>query len=73
MLKQYPWKRVEPHHGFFVPALDLKAVREAGLKAAIQQRVFDANGVYVIKQGRLGVWFYRGWIAPKLQYESERF
>jgi hypothetical protein len=70
MLKQYPWTRVELHQGFFVPALDLKAVREAGLKAAIQQRVFDGRAVYVIKQGQLGVWFYRGWISPRLQDES---
>lgn len=70
MLKRYPWDRVESGQGFFVPALDLMAEREAGLLAAVKQRVTNARAVFVIKQGRLGVWFYRGWIAPRLQAGS---
>ena len=70
MLKTYPWGRVKPGQGFFVPALDLAAEREAGLLAAVKQRVTNARAVFVIKQGRLGVWFYRGWIAPRLQSGS---
>lgn len=70
MLKRYPWESVKHGQGFFVPALDLKTESEAGLKAAVRQRVFDARAAFIIKQGRLGVWFYRGWISPKWQSGS---
>lgn len=67
MLKSYPWADVKSGQGFFVPALDLDKAREDGLKAAVQQRVFDGRAVYVIKHGRLGVWFYRGALAQRLR------
>lgn len=59
MLKDYPWRRLEKGQGFFVPALDLEAVREAGLKSAIRDRVKDARAMYCVRQGMLGVLFYR--------------
>jgi hypothetical protein len=34
-------------------------VRQAGLKEALRCRVFDAQASPRIKDGKLGVWFYR--------------
>lgn len=59
MLKNYPWDKVEKGQGFFVPALDLDAVRLAGLKAAVRYRYTDMDAMYVIMQGQLGVLFFR--------------
>lgn len=59
MRKCFPWDRVERGQGFFVPALDLGAMREAGLLAAVPLRLKDARAAYVIRQGQLGVFFYR--------------
>jgi hypothetical protein len=64
MRKCFPWDRLERGQGFFVPALDLEAVREAGLLAAVPLRLKDARAMYAIRQGRLGVFFYRTWPAP---------
>ena len=70
MLKNYPWKQLERGQGFFVPAVDLAAVREAGLKAAVRQHVRPAHAAFVIKQGQLGVFFYRG---PRVQKWRSEF
>lgn len=70
MLKTYPWTQTEIGQGFFVPALNLKAVREQGLLAAVKQQVTDGRAVFCIKDGRLGVWFCRGRVSSKLQAES---
>jgi hypothetical protein len=59
MLRHYPWNRLEKGQGFFVPALDLEAVRQAGLLAAVPLRIKDARAQFGIRQGRLGVLFYR--------------
>jgi hypothetical protein len=59
MLRHYPWNRLEKGQGFFVPALDLEAVRQAGLLAAVPLRIKDARAQFGIRQGRLGVYFYR--------------
>ena len=59
MLKHYPWQRLEKGQGFFVPALDLEAVREAGLRAAVQVKVLDAQALPCIRAGQLGLYFYR--------------
>ena len=55
----YPWDRLEKGQGFFVPALDLEKAREDGLIAAMQVRFFYPHYMYVIKDGLIGVWFYR--------------
>lgn len=70
MLKNYPWERLERGQGFFVPALDLSAVREAGLRAAVKQRVRNAQALPCIRQGLLGILFYRQPLAQKKQSES---
>jgi hypothetical protein len=59
MLRHYPWDRLEKGQGFFVPALDLEAVRQAGLLAAVPLHIKDARAQFGIRQGRLGVYFYR--------------
>jgi len=41
-----------------VPTLNLDYVREQGLKAAVYHKV-TAKYRYVVKDGRLGVWFTR--------------
>ena len=60
-----PWKTLEKGQGFFIPALDLDPVREAGLVEAVKARVLDAEALYCIKDGFLGVLFYRKHPAPK--------
>ncbi len=59
MLRHYPWDQLEKGQGFFVPALDLEAVRQAGLLAAVPLRVKDARAKFGIRRGQLGVLFYR--------------
>lgn len=71
MLKHYPWGTLERGQGFFVPALDLDAVREAGLKAAIKQRVTHARALFCVRQGLLGILFYRQPFSQKKRYQSE--
>lgn len=58
-LISYPWSQLEKGQGFFVPALDLEATREAGLLAAVRARVRDARAEPCVRQGQLGVLFYR--------------
>lgn len=56
----FPWQSVERGYGFFVPCLNTNKVREAGLQAALHHRVFDAKARVGIRDGLVGVWFYRG-------------
>ncbi len=53
----YPWSKLKPGEGFFVPALDVGVAREKVLRAAVGQRI-RLKATPVIKDGRLGVWFY---------------
>ena len=55
----YPWEQTEKGQGFFIPCLDIEAVREEGLKKALSLRMLDARGVTGIRNGFTGVWFYR--------------
>ena len=66
-LRSYPWTRLKKGQGFFVPALDLDAAREAGLRAAVRAKVTDAKTLYCIREEQLGVLFYRPLLAPKKQ------
>lgn len=54
-----PWKTLEKGQGFFIPALDLDPVREAGLVDAVKHRVVDAHALYCVYDGMIGVLFYR--------------
>ena len=67
MLKYYPWQKLEKGQGFFVPALDLNAEREAGLRAAVPCKIKDAQAVFALHQGKIGVLFCRR--APYVKYD----
>jgi hypothetical protein len=56
----FPWQSVDRKQGFFVPCLNFEEVQQAGLKEALRCRVFDAQAIPRIKDGKIGVWFYRG-------------
>lgn len=53
----YPWSKLKPGDGFFVPALDTEKARELGLRAAVGQRL-RIKAVPCIRNGLSGVWFY---------------
>ena len=55
----FPWSSVERGQGFFVPCLNTEKTRQAGLNAALTQRIFGAKAYPAIKDGLMGVWFYR--------------
>lgn len=55
----YPWEQTEKGQGFFIPCLDTEAVREAGLKESVKLRILDAKATVGIRNGLMGVWFYR--------------
>lgn len=54
----YPWKNLKPGEGFFVPGLDLVAIRMAGLKSALPYR-YKVDATFGIKDGLIGVRFSR--------------
>jgi hypothetical protein len=55
----FPWLSVDKGKGFFVPCLNTEEIRDAGLKEALRNRVFDAKAKVGIRQGLMGVWFFR--------------
>ena len=55
----FPWRRLEKGQGFFIPCVNTEEVRLAGLNEALRQRVFGARAYAAIKDGLMGVWFYR--------------
>jgi hypothetical protein len=58
MVIMYPWEKLEPGDGFFVPGLNVEEIKERGLRAAVPQP-FKVYGIPGVKDGMLGVWFYR--------------
>ena len=54
-----PWKQLERGQGFFVPCLDFEKTREYVLVTAVGLRIFDAQAMPGIKDGVVGVWFFR--------------
>ena len=58
-LLRLPWEKLEKGQGFFIPCLDTAAVREEGLKQAIKLRLLDARATPGIRNGFMGVWFFR--------------
>ena len=55
----FPWSRLEKGQGFFIPCVNTEEVRLAGLNEALRQRVFGAKAYSAIKDGLMGVWFFR--------------
>jgi hypothetical protein len=53
---KYPWEGIKRGQWFFVPALDLDATREMGLRYAVLHRA-RAKAFPGIFNGRLGVLF----------------
>ena len=60
LIRRYPWSRLKPDEGFFIPCLDTAYVREEGLKAAVRSRVLSASAQIGIFNGQFGVLFQRG-------------
>ena len=58
-LIQFPWTKIEKGQGFFVPCLDTAAIKREGLNKALTMRLFDAKATPCIRDGLIGVWFYR--------------
>ena len=56
---RFPWARIKKGEGFFIPCLNVNKVRNAGLNAALPLRIFDAKAYPAIKDGLMGVWFFR--------------
>lgn len=54
----WPWERLERGQGFFVPGLDVAAIRKAGLISALPYR-YNVIATPGIRGGLIGVWFYR--------------
>lgn len=65
----YPWDKLKPGEGFFVPALDTAKARERGLVSAVRYRI-RVVAVAGVKDGLTGVWFYRPRPAPSSPAES---
>jgi len=61
-LIRFPWDKTERGQGFFIPCLDTEAVRIKGLNQALRYR--DARAIAGIRDGIIGVWFYRLPRAP---------
>lgn len=58
MRVKFPWERLEPGQGFFVPCLHFEPIKEMGLRSAVPFR-YKVDVVPGIKGGRLGLWFIR--------------
>ena len=57
--KPFPWPSIKVGQGFFIPCVNTTEMRKFGLSQALQQRVFHAKAVTAVRDGLLGVWFYR--------------
>lgn len=60
-----PWKRLERGQGFFIPCLDFEKMREYVLTKAVSERVLDVQAIPGIKDGAVGVWFFRKPLQPR--------
>lgn len=65
MPTRFPWEQLERGQGFFIPALDLDAMREAGLRAAVPLKLKDARALPCIHRGLIGLLFFRACPAQK--------
>ena len=55
---RFPWDRVHPGSGFFVPCLDVQKMRMLGLREAMHHGM-EAEATAGIYGGRFGLWFFR--------------
>ena len=54
----FPWERLEEGKAFFVPGLDVEAVKSMGLRYAVPYR-YKVLALPGIRAGKLGVLFIR--------------
>lgn len=57
--KPFPWPSIKVGQGFFIPCINTEAMRKFGLSQALQQRVFQAKAIPAVRDGLIGIWFYR--------------
>ena len=55
----FPWSKLRKGQGFFIPCLATKQLKIEGLQAAVSQQILNAKAYPAIRDGLLGVWFYR--------------
>lgn len=60
----YPWATLSRGEGFFVPSLDVEKTKAEGLGKALGYHLFDARADVGIKDGLIGVWFFRLGLLP---------
>ena len=57
--KLFPWPSVKTGQGFFIPCLNTAEMTKLGMGAALRCRVFNAKAHVAVRDGLIGVWFYR--------------
>ena len=57
--KLFPWASTKTGQGFFIPCLNTTEMVNIGLNAALRARVFNAKAMPAVRDGLIGVWFYR--------------
>jgi hypothetical protein len=63
MVITYPWEKLKPGEGFFVPGLDVEKIKELGLRASVPYK-YRTQAFVGIRKGLIGVWFYRKPLSP---------
>lgn len=71
MAVDFPWEKLKPGQGFFVPCLDTARMREMGLRAALPLRI-KAAALPAIWEGRIGVWFYLKAAPPRVRVSAAK-
>lgn len=61
---RFPWTQLREGQGFFIPCLDLDAMKRRGFTEALRAGVRDPVARYGIKGGAIGVLFSRRTDAP---------
>lgn len=56
---RFPWARLEPGQGFFVPCLDTAKMTEMVLRDVLQHRLIRLEATPGVWRGLYGVWFQR--------------
>lgn len=56
---QFPWRKLDPGRGFFIPCLEIEQVRRKGLREALKLGLIDARASVGVKGGAIGVLFFR--------------
>ena len=56
---RFPWKKIEKGQGFFIPCLNTDEMTKLGMGAALRCRVFNAKAHVAVRDGLIGVWFFR--------------